>query len=149
MRNNFVLSVLLAVASMQSLAAPAPAAVDANASLAAFHAALARGDKEAALALLASNVAIYESGYVEASREEYAHHHLGGDIAFAKTSTRKVLRHSEKMEGNTAIIWEETETTGTAGGKPVHSFGNETAVLEKTGDRWVITHVHWSSRKAK
>ena len=150
MRNNFVLSVLLAAASMQALAAPAaPAAVDANGSLAAFHAALARGDKEAALALLAPKVAIYESGYVEASRDEYAHHHLGGDIEFAKTSTRKVIRRSEKMEGNTAIIWEETETTGTSRGKPVHSFGTETAVLEKTGDRWVITHVHWSSRKAK
>lgn len=147
MKRNFVLSVLLAVASTHAFAAPT--AGDANASLAAFHAALARGDKEGALAMLAPKVAIYESGYVEASRDEYAHHHLGGDIAFAKTSTRKVLRHSEKMEGNTAIIWEETETTGTSGGKPVHSFGTETAVLEKTGDRWVITHVHWSSRKAK
>ena len=149
MTTKFVLSVLFAAVSMHAFAAPPTAAVDANASLAAFHAALARGDKEGALALLAPKVAIYESGYVEASREEYAHHHLGGDIAFAKTSTRKVLRHSEKMEGNTSIIWEETETTGTSGGKPVHSFGTETAVLEKTGDRWVITHVHWSSRKAK
>ena len=149
MKNELLLSVMLAVASMQALATPAPAPVGANASLAAFHAALARGDKEAALAVLAPKVAIYESGYVEASRDEYARHHLGGDIAFAKTSTRQVLRHSEKIEGNTAIIWEETETTGTSGGKPIHSFGTETAILEKTGDRWVITHVHWSSRKAK
>lgn len=149
MTKNFVLSVLFATMSMHAFAATPPASMDANGSLSAFYAALAKGDKEAALALLAPKVAIYESGRVEASRDEYAHHHLSGDIAFAKTSTRKVLRHSEKMEGNTAIIWEETETTGTSGGKPVHSFGTETAVLEKTGDRWVITHVHWSSRKAK
>ena len=147
MIKNRVLSIMLAVVSMPALAVPA--VVDANGTLSAFHAALARGDKAGALALLAPKVAIYESGYVEASREEYAHHHLGGDIGFAKTSTRKVLRHSEKMEGNTAIIWEETETTGTSGGKPVHSFGTETAVLEKVGERWMITHVHWSSRKAK
>ncbi|MES2320881.1 MAG: nuclear transport factor 2 family protein [Pseudomonadota bacterium] len=147
MTRNVALSLLFAAVCMPAFAAPVP--VDANGALSAFHAALARGDKTGALELLAPTVAIYESGYVEASREEYAHHHLGGDIAFAKTSTRKVLRHSEKMEGNTAIIWEETETTGSSGGKPVHFFGTETAVLEKTGDRWMITHVHWSSRKAK
>ncbi len=147
MMRNSVLSVLLAVASIHAFASPGTG--DANASLSAFYAALAKGDKAAALSLLAPKVAIYESGFVEASRDEYAHHHLDGDIAFAKTSTRKVLRHSEKIVGNTAIIWEETETTGTSRGKPVHSFGTETAVLEKTGDQWVITHVHWSSRKAK
>lgn len=147
MTRNLVLSVLLAGVCVHSFAAPAT--VDANGALSAFHAALARGDKAAALELLAPKVAIYESGYVEASRDEYAHHHLGGDIAFAKTSTRKVLKHSEKMAGDIAIIWEETETTGTSGGKPVHSFGTETAILEKIADRWVITHVHWSSRKAK
>ncbi|WP_426175296.1 YybH family protein [Massilia sp. TWR1-2-2] len=147
MIRDSVLSVLLAVASIHAFAAPA--AGDPNASLSAFHAALARGDKATALSLLAPNVAIYESGFVEASRDDYAHHHVDGDIAFAKTSTRKVLRHSEKMAGNTAIIWEETETTGTSRGNPVHSFGTETALLEKTGAQWVITHVHWSSRKAK
>jgi hypothetical protein len=147
MLRNRVLSIILAAGSMHAIAGPA--AVEPNGTLSTFHAALARGDKTGALELLAPQVAIYESGYVEASREEYANHHLGGDIAFAKTSTRKVLRHSEKLEGNTAIIWEETETTGTSGGKPVRSFGTETAVLEKVGGRWMITHVHWSSRKAK
>jgi hypothetical protein len=147
MMKNQVLSIMLAVVSMHSFAAPA--ALDAKGALSAFHAALASGDKAGALELLAPKVVIYESGHVEASRDEYAHHHLGGDIAFAKTSERKVLKHSEKMEGNTAIIWQETETTGTSSGKPVHSFGTETAVLEKVGERWLITHVHWSARKAK
>lgn len=108
MTRSLFLAALFSAASIHSFAATPRAATDAPASLAAFHAALAKGDKEAALALLAPKVAIYESGYVEASREEYAHHHLVGDIAFAKTSTRKVLRHSEKLEGNTAIIWEQT-----------------------------------------
>lgn len=147
MKKHFLLSALLAVATTHAFATPV--ASDASASLAAFHAALAKGDKDIALALLAPKVAIYESGYVEASRDEYASHHLSGDIAFAKTSTRKVLKQSEKVEGATAIIWQQTETTGTASGKPVHAFGTETAVLEKTGERWLITHVHWSSRKAK
>lgn len=117
--------------------------------MAAFHAALASGDKAKALALLSPEVAIYEAGYVERSREEYAHHHLGGDMEFAKTTTRKLLRQNERIEGNTAIVWEETETTGSARGKPVHVLGTGTAILEKKGDGWSIVHIHWSSRKAK
>lgn len=145
MVRNFALSFLLAAVSMQALAAaPPPGPAD---SLRAFYAALATGDKAKALELLAPSVAIYESGYVEGSRDEYAQHHLGGDIEFAKNSTRKVLKHHEKIEGNMAIIWEETETKATAAGKSVATLGTETVLLEKTGGRWQITHVHWSSRK--
>lgn len=117
--------------------------------LAAFHEALNSGDKAKALALLSPEIAIYEAGYVERSRDEYASHHLGGDMEFAKSSTRKVLKQTERIDGNTAIVWEETETTGTSRGKPVHAFGTGTAVLEKKGDAWLIVHIHWSSRKAK
>jgi len=116
--------------------------------LAAFHDALNAGDKEKAISLLAPEITIYESGYVERSRSEYAGHHLGGDIVFAKSSTRKVLKQTEHIEGKTAVVWEETETTGVSRGKPVHVFGTGTAVLEKNGENWLIVHVHWSSRKS-
>ena len=115
----------------------------------AFHAAITAGDKAKALGMLSPTITIYESGHVERSREEYASHHLGGDIEFAQGVKRKVLKHSERVDGNIAIVMEETETTGAVKGKPVHSFGVETAVLEKKGADWVIAHVHWSSRKAK
>lgn len=117
--------------------------------VAAFHEALGSGDKAKALALLSPEVAIYEAGYVERSRDEYASHHLAGDMEFAKTSARKLLKQTERIDGNTAIVWEETETSGTSRGKPVHVFGTGTMVLEKKGDGWAIVHVHWSSRKAK
>lgn len=115
----------------------------------AFHAALTSGDKAAAVALLSPEVLIFESGYVERSRTEYASHHLDGDIAFSKTASRKVLGQGERTDGKTAIVWQETETKGTSKGKEIHVMGTETAVLEKTGDKWSIVHVHWSSRKAK
>jgi ketosteroid isomerase-like protein len=70
-------------------------------------------------------------------------------MEFAKGSTRKVLKQSERIDGNTAIVMEETETTGTSRGKPVHVFGTGTAVLEKREHGWAIVHMHWSSRKAK
>ena len=115
----------------------------------AFHAAIHAGDKDKALALMSPAVMIYESGYVERTRDEYANHHLAADIAFSKVTTRKVLRHSERVDGAVATVLDETETSGAFKGKTVHSFGVETAVLEKQGDGWVIVHVHWSSRKVK
>jgi hypothetical protein len=140
---GLVLATALCAVSAGSLAATPLETVE------AFHAALAGGDKAKAAGLLAPEVAIYEAGYVERSRDEYAHHHLGGDIEFAKTSTRKVLKQTERIDGKTAVVWEETETTGSSRGKPVHVFGTGTAVLERNGDNWSIVHVHWSSRKAK
>lgn len=147
MFNKFIATSILAAASFAvhtgSLAATPTETVN------AFHAALANGDKTGALAFLSPQVAIYEAGYVERSRDEYAGHHLGGDIGFAKTTARKVLKQSERIEGNMAVVMEETETTGTSNGKPVHAFGTGTTVLEKKGSDWAIVHVHWSSRKAK
>lgn len=146
LKKSLVVS-LLAVAAVGAHAS-SPAASPTE-TLSAFHEALVAGDKAKALALLSPEIAIYEAGYVERSRDEYASHHLGGDIEFAKTSSRKVLKQSERIDGNTAIIWEETETTGTSRGKPVHVLGTGTAVLEKNGGGWSIVHIHWSSRKAK
>lgn len=139
----------LAIALMSLSFAAAAFAEEPSETLAAFHAAIAAGDKTKASALMAPEIAVYESGYVEASRSQYASHHLADDIGFAKTTARKVLKHSQRIEGNVAVIWEETETTGTAHGKPIHAFGTETALLEKRPDGWTIIHVHWSSRKAK
>ncbi|MDP2369761.1 nuclear transport factor 2 family protein [Rhodoferax sp.] len=115
--------------------------------LAAFHAALAAGDQAKAAELLAPDVTIYESGHVERSRAEYVSHHLPGDISFAKTSTRNVLRQGERRDGNLAVIWAETDTKAVLKGKDVRILGTETALLQKTGDTWSVIHVHWSSRK--
>jgi hypothetical protein len=136
-------ALLLLTAAIRSHAAgPADA-------LAAFHAALARGDQEQARALLSRDVVVYESGHVERTREEYAGHHLPADIAFAASTARKVLQQTVREHGDVAVIWEETETTGSYQGKPVNLLGTGTTVLEKRGEQWVITHVHWSSRKNK
>lgn len=139
----------MVLASAVWAAAATSLAASPKETLAAFHEALASGDRAKAGALLAPEVAIYEAGYVERSRAEYASHHLGGDIEFAKKARRTVLRQTERIDGKTAVLWEETETTGSMHGQSVHQFGTETAVLEKNGENWSIVHVHWSSRKAK
>ena len=53
------------------------------ATVTAFHAALAAGDSAAALALLAPDAVVLESGEVE-TRAEYAAHHLAADIEFSR-----------------------------------------------------------------
>lgn len=141
--NKFAAFALLALAGAQAWAATPSDTVS------AFHAAIHAGDKTRALALLSPAIVIYEAGHVERSRDEYASHHLGSDMEFGKAVTRKVLKHSERIDGNLAMVMEETETIGKFKDKPVHSFGVETAILEKQGDGWVIVHVHWSSRKPK
>jgi ketosteroid isomerase-like protein len=114
-----------------------------------YHSALASGDKAKALSLLSPAVQIFESGYAEKSKDEYAGHHLPADMAFAKTVSRRVLKGSERIAGDQAVVMQETDTQGTHNGAAVHMIGTETAVLEKKGDGWVITHFHWSSRKVK
>ena len=133
---------------MSLLVSPCGYAATASDTVDAFHAALHVGDKEAALAILAPDVTIFESGYVERSRAEYAAHHLADDMAFAKAVKRRVLRKNEKVANDQTVLWEESETTGQFKGKNVHSFGTETTTLVKAGERWTIVHIHWSSRKA-
>lgn len=139
------LALSLALASISALAL----ANEPKEALAAFHAALSAGDQAKASEFLAPDITIYESGYVERSRAEYAGHHLPEDIKFSKIATRKLLQQTERRDGNLAVIWEETETSANIKGKPVHYFGTETTLLQKTGDNWNIVHMHWSSRKAK
>ncbi|NHZ90258.1 DUF4440 domain-containing protein [Massilia sp. CCM 8733] len=140
---QFVLLAVIALASLQARAATP------SETLAAFHAALHAGDEARAMTLLSPEAVIYEAGHVERSRSEYVDHHLANDIAFARVTTRRVVRHKERLEGNVAILLDEVETRGAFKGKAINAVGTETAILEKKGDGWVVLHFHWSSRKAK
>lgn len=114
-----------------------------------FHAALEQGDRDAALMQLSENVRIFEQGWVEQSRAEYASHHLDSDIGYAKAVKSAVSNVDVSADGALAVVMSQSTTKGTYDGKPVDSVGLETMVLRKTGDVWKIVHIHWSSRKAK
>lgn len=141
---NFLLATLMLSAIWSSAWATEPKDV-----VAAFHAALAAGDKAKAESFLAPEVVIFESGFVERSRAEYAGHHLSGDIAFVKNRDEKVTQQTVRTEGPFAAVWQETESVGRPGTAPQRLIGTETMLLEKRGDTWLIVHIHWSSRKAK
>jgi len=114
-----------------------------------FHRAIARGDRAAAAAAMAANVQIFESGYVERSRDEYLSHHFEADAKFAKTVARKVVSQSEQVSGDMALVIAETTASGSYEGKPMGLIGLETAILRLVDRQWQIVHIHWSSRKPK
>ena len=115
----------------------------------AFHAALAAGDSAGALDALDPQVLIYESGGVEASRDEYRSHHIGADMAYASATTRKVTKQSAGQTGNVAWVLSESTTMGTFRDREVNSRGTESMMLRRTAGRWLITHIHWSSRRVR
>lgn len=110
-----------------------------------FHAALTAGDSAGAMALLAPDAIILESGGVE-TREEYRSHHLPGDMAYAKSmkSTRKPIRVT--VRGDVAWASSTSTTTGESRGRAVNSAGAELVVLARTASGWRISAIHWSSR---
>ena len=109
-----------------------------------FHQALAAGDSVAALALLAPDVVVLESGDLE-TLADYRAHHLPADIAFARAvpSTRTLIR--AVMQGDAAWVTSTSSTRGTYRDRPIDSAGAELVVLAREPGGWRIRAVHWSS----
>lgn len=124
---------------VQAEAAAAASVVD------AFHAALEHGDTAGALALLAEDVLIFESGEAERSRAEYAQHHLAADAAFSAAVPSTRTRRLARAGPDNAWVASESRTTGQFNGRPIDSLSVETMVLRHEADGWRITHIHWSS----
>jgi ketosteroid isomerase-like protein len=115
----------------------------------AFHDALATGDSALVLTLLAENVVIFESGGVEASREEYRSHHLPADIAFARSTEKEVTVARVGFSGDVAWVLSHSTTMGSFRGRDVNSAGTETMILRQTQMGWRIEHIHWSNRSIR
>ena len=113
-----------------------------------FHAALAAGDSVGALALLAPDVVILESGGVEL-RDDYRSHHLPADIAFARAvkGERSPLR--VVVRGDVAWASGTSTTAGEFNGRQVNSTGAELVVLTRAAEGWRISAIHWSSRNRR
>jgi ketosteroid isomerase-like protein len=110
-----------------------------------YHRALADGDSAAALALLADDAVILESGSIE-SRQEYRTHHLAADIAFARDV--KGTRSPVRVLVRDNVAWSTATSTvrGKFQGRSVSSMGAELMVLTRSNPGWKISAIHWSSR---
>lgn len=111
-----------------------------------FHRALAEGDSAAALAMLAPDATILESGGVE-SLPEYRAHHLLADIEFARAVQAERSPIRVTIRGDAAWATSTTSTRGEFKGRPVDSTGAELMVLTRMPGGWRIAAVHWSSRR--
>ena len=134
------------------MAAPTPATRHASDSsdvlgvVDAFHRALAAGDSIAALALLAPDVIILESGGSE-TRDEYRGHHLPGDIAFARAVPSRRVPLKVTIQGDVAWVSATSIVQGQFRDRPINSAGAELVVLSRSASgRWLIRAIHWSSR---
>ena len=123
---------------------PAPVAV-----VDAFHAALKSGDATAALKLLSVSASIYEQGFVDQTRSDYAGAHIAADAAFAQATELQVLeRRIIWLGDNAACVISRTHTQGNFQGHPINLVGTETMVLQRAGAGWNIEHIHWSAHPA-
>jgi len=111
-----------------------------------FHAALAAGDSAAALALLAPDAEVLESGERE-TRAEYRAHHLPADIEFARAVRSE--RGPVRVRVRGGVAWATTTSTahGTFRGRAIDSTGAELMVLVRTEAGWRIAAIHWSSHR--
>jgi uncharacterized membrane protein/ketosteroid isomerase-like protein len=120
---------------------------DPKGTVAAFHAALERGDKAAVRRLVLEDVYIFESGNAERSLNEYAGHHMPADMEFAASVQRNARGQRVLEHGDTSLVLTEAVSKGRFRDQPVHARLMETMFLRRTEEGWRIAHIHWSSAK--
>lgn len=113
--------------------------------VARYRTALASGDSVSALALLAPDALILESGALQ-TREEYRARHLPADIGFARAVSSERGDMSITVRGDVAWASSTSTTTGEYRGRQINSRGAELMVLSRERDGWKIRAIHWSSR---
>ncbi|HET8883477.1 MAG TPA: nuclear transport factor 2 family protein [Solimonas sp.] len=126
----------------------AAAAADARAAAAivgAFHADLRDNWRQGVLDLLAPDVAIFEQGYTESSRDAYASGRLDNDLTFARTTKYDVVHRESYASGDTAWVITQARTTGMFAEQNVDIDNTETMVLQRRDGKWQIVHIHWSA----
>lgn len=135
-----------ATAATPVTAAEDPAAQEASAVVTAFHDSLAKNSRQGVLDTLAPDVAVFEQGYTESSREVYGGGHLDSDLKFAETTTYKLGHREAYADGDTAWVISQGRTSGSFAGHTVDIDNTETMVLQRREGRWQIVHIHWSAR---
>lgn len=145
-------SILAALMAVAAPAAPvdsvATSALEAAATVDAFHAALRRGDTGSAAALLTDDALVFEEGRAERSKAEYSLRHLGADAEFSKAVKGERVRRVGDSAGDMAWIATEGRAKGRFRGAEVNRVTDETMVLRRIGGAWKIVHIHWSSAQS-
>lgn len=130
----------LGSAAVQADAPTTPAAV-----ADAFHRGLREADGRAALVFMARDVLVFEQGFSETGRDNYARNQLQEANRFAKSTQRRVLSRQSGIDGQSAWVITTTITTGKFEDRALSLEGTETMLLRLEQDDWKISHIHWSA----
>ena len=119
----------------------------------AYLAATAEGDLDAAAALVAADDSVvFESGGSEGTWSHYREHHLGPEVEMFETfeiSMGEVQTRSSD-DGSLAVVTVGLEYDITLRDeRQISSTGTVTFSLRADGSRYVIEHMHWSSRRKR
>src|SRR5690606_17665831 len=109
-----------------------------------FHRALEEGYRDGVLKLLDEGAVSFETGYVEASREQYAGGHLDADLLFSAQVKRQVIHHKATVSGDMAVVLTQSRSDGEFEGQAIRLENTETVVLRRQDGEWKIVHIHWS-----
>lgn len=149
LRGTLGLALLVHIAVLSPAAGQAPAdSLAVVAAVSAFHQALARGDSDAVLALLAPDATILESGAIE-SRMDYRLHHLPDDLAFARAVPSVTGPVAVVVVRDVAWAACTSTTVGRFEGRAIDSQGAELVVLSRAPGGWRIRAIHWSSHSRR
>ena len=109
-----------------------------------FRTALEQGDVSLAQSSLTENVLIFEGSGVERSAQEYASHHMLGDMKYLAAVRGELIEQQTIVNGDMAYSVSRTKMQGKYKGKAIDYTGVETIVLVNTDTGWKIAHIHWS-----
>ncbi|MEW6166880.1 MAG: nuclear transport factor 2 family protein [Pseudomonadota bacterium] len=142
----------LGTASIAAAAQERKAAVDADVEAARavvvdFHRALKEGYREGVLKHMDEKAIVFETGFVEARRDQYAAGHLDADMLYAAQVQREIVHREVSVSGDIAVALTQARTRGEFEGQPVSLENTETMVLRRGDDGWKIVHIHWSAHE--
>ncbi len=112
-----------------------------------FHRALAEGYREGIVNLIAPEAVVFETGYVEASRDQYVNGQLQADLMYAITVKREVVHRQTTVSGDMALSISQSRNKGEFQGESVNLTNTETMVLRRIDGDWKIVHIHWSGHE--
>lgn len=95
--------------------------------------------------MMAPDLVVFETGYLEATREEYIKSSLDEDVAFASVTEYRPLSRGVIGSGDHMTVLTKASIKGLFAGQTVDLQQSETMILRRAGTSWEIVHLHWSA----
>jgi len=113
----------------------------------ALFAAAERGDLAALDSLYAGErLTVIEGASINRGWVDYRDHHLGPEIKEMKDFRYQPSEIEAHVAGDMAWVLYRYALSADLGGRAIDAVGRGTAILERSGGRWIVRHTQTSSR---